>query len=430
MPTRYTAKPKDRFGVTPLTTGYDGKSSPSDITIPPVGLEDCDRALFTLFDKEMNLQVNARDGLRKVPIIMAAGEKWALQKRQRALRDRNNSLILPLITIVRTGMAQDPAEDITGRGINQQTGELIIKRRLDTSDRSYQSLINRLFIRHQQNVAVSIGNNDVGQLSTSRPVGELATDPIVSLGGVMVPDVLDNVWEFLYVPSPQFYTATYTVTIWSEYNTQMKEILEQVVSSQLQQANSWRIDTPAGYWFVARVEGNVYDADDNTDDYSEGERVLKHKFTIKVPAYVLGSSAPGVPVAIRRFVSAPKVSFELNVEGEQPETVTEPFLGADDPTLPGATQTSRRRDQRDTGGTRLYPSVGMEAADGSPDDPALSRLPRGTLPVQYEKVIGRDRNGKKVTRLVRVISKNAFTGEVVLAPDASLGGLELISEDD
>lgn len=432
MPTRYNRKTKTYFNVPPLPSGFDSPSSPSDLTIPSVGIEDADVALFNLFDKELQLQVSDNVANTKtVPVIFAAGEKWALQKRKRALRDRNNSLILPLITVVRTSIQQLPNEDIAGRGINQQTGDLVIKRRLDASDRSYQGLINRMLIGHQRGLAVGTGNGDVGQLTTNRDVGSLALDPTVSAGGVMLPDRKQNIYEFITIPSPQFFTAVYAVTVWTQYTSQMKQIIEQLIASFLPQGNCWRIDTTAGYWFIATVDGNIYTADDNTEDFSQEERALKHRFVIKVPAYVLASSTPGAPVAVKRYISAPTVSFDVSTEQLDQQTgEPDPFLGADDPTLPMKNGQTKRRDQRDTGSTLLYPSSGAEEAYGNPQDPALGQLPRGVPPTQYSKVTGIDKDGNKVTKLVRIVSKNAFTGETVLAPDASLGGLTLVSTDD
>lgn len=431
MPTRYSKLGQSRFLIPSLPSGFDGLSSPTDFTIPAVGVEDADKALFKLFDAEIGFQVGG-DGqdLKKVPIIFAAGEKWALLKRQKALRDRNNTLILPLITVVRTTVQQSMTDDITGRGINQQTGELTIKRRLDKLDRAYQGLINRTLLQHQSNAAVGTGTGDPSQLTTSRTVGELSLDPDVADGALMIPDRRDNVFETIVVPSPQFYTAMYDVTLWAQYTTHMKQLLEQLMASFLPQGNSWRLDTPAGYWFVATVDGNTYNAENNTDDMSDGERILKYKFVIKVPAYILATSVPGAPVPVRRYISAPSVSFDLGVDSIDAganATIDDPYIGSDDPTLPLDENSSRRRDLRNTNGTRLYPGAGSEANFVNPDDPALGQLKRGTQPAQYRTVVGINAKGQKITKRVRVVSYNSFTGETVLAPDASLGSLTIVA---
>ena len=434
MATRYTARSQSRFNVPGLPSGYQSKSSPDDFTIPPVGLSDVDKALYDLFNSEIPLIVGDNNGSTiKVPVVFFAGEKWALNKRLRALRDRNGALILPLITAVRKQLVQAPNQDITGRGINQQTGEIVIHRRLDKTDRGYQQLINRLLIDHQPNLAVNVGNADAGQLTTLRAVGELANDPVVKQGGLMVPDRTDNIFETIVVPSPQFFTAQYDVTVWTQYTSHMNQIVEQLISSFLPQGNAWRLDTDKGYWFVATVDANTWTNDSNADDYSQTERVIKHKFTVNVPGYILASAVPGAPVALKRYVSSPTISFTTGIV---PDPVTEatgddtPFLGADDPTLPldtGDDAPSRRRDQRDVRGTRLYPNIDAT----SPDDPALSQLPRGTGPAQFQKVVGYDKDGNKVTQYFRVLNQNRFTGETVLsAEDATLGGLTFVLNDD
>ena len=94
-----------RFSQTPLGTIYNGYNNPdvSDITIPSCGLEDVDVSLFELFDKELRLYTLGNETLkesnyRKTPVIFAGGEKWVMLKNGRPLRDKNGSLILPLIT--------------------------------------------------------------------------------------------------------------------------------------------------------------------------------------------------------------------------------------------------------------------------------------------------------------------------------------------
>jgi hypothetical protein len=428
MPIRYNSKSKQTFGVSGLSTGYDSISTPTDLTIPAVGLDDVDRALFKLFDVEIPFQVRNEGGETKdVPVIFAAAEKWALQKRRRALRDRNNTLILPLITIIRTAIQQSTSEDTVGRGINQQTGELMIKRRLDSSDRGYQSLINRLFLKHQVNVAVSSTQADVGQLTTMRTIGDLEADPTVQDGGLLLPDKLNNAFETLVLPTPQFFTALYEVTIWTQYNQHMNQLLEQLVSSFLPQAQSWRIDTPKGYWFVARVDGDVFNAENNSDDMSQEERMIKYKFNVKVPAYVLATAVPGAPVPIKRYVSVPSITFDVGL-GEQTQvgTIDDPFLGADDPTLPTTEQSNGRRDRRQVGSTKLYPNK----SETSVHDPALGSIKRGLKPAQYKKIIGVDHNGKNVTKYVRVASTNRFTGETSFNSDIDLGDLSIIIVDE
>jgi len=430
MTTRFTAQSQSSYGVLGLPSGYDTKARPT-LTIPSCGIDDMERSLFNLFDKEIPFTVS-NNGVdqRRVPVIFSAGEKWALLKRKKAMRDKNNSLILPLITVVRTTIEQSAEGDIAGRGINQQTGEIIVRRRLDVSDRSYQALINRLFLTHQQNLAISpLDNPDAGQVTTDRTVGELALDPNIAAGALLMPDRFNNVYETIVIPSPQFYSATYEVTIWAQYTSHMNQIIETLISSFLPQGNAWKIQTDKGYWFIATVDANTYTADTNLDDMSQEERTIKYKFNLKVPAYIFATSSPGTPIPLKRYVSSPIVTFDIGTgEAESTESslIDEPFLGADDPTLPIDDSKNSRLDQRRTGRTRLF--VNPQEVD--PHDPALTTMSRGGSLGRYKRIVTMNSNGTLSAKYVKVATVNKATGETVYASGTDFGGLKIVVIDD
>jgi len=399
MATRYNAKSQSRFNVPGLPSGYQSQSTPDDLTIPAVGIEDVDAALFKLFNEEIPFAINSNESLKRPPVIFFAGEKWALNKKLRALRDRNNSLILPLITCVRTTIMQSSDKDIAGRGINQQTGEIVIHRRLDKTDRNYQNLVNNTLVANYEYQAFN-----------------------------MLSNLDNNIFETIVVPAPQFFTAVYEFTLWTQYTSQMTQLLEQLIASQLPQGNSWRLDTAKGYWFVATVDSNTYTADTNTDDFSQSERVVKYKFTMSVPGYIFASRVPGAPVPLKRYVSSPSIDFSLQVGGDDvstggsDESIMDPFLGSDDPTLPlnaNDSKLSRRQDQRRTDDTRLYP----RDSEANPHDPAMKNFPRGIKPGRYITITGIDNSGQTVTRYVKVKNTNPTTGEMVFSTDFDLGGI-------
>ncbi len=177
----------------------------------------------------------------------------------------------------------------------------------------------------------------------------------------------------------------------------MNQIIEQIVSSYLPQVQGWRLETDKGYWFIALVDGGSWASDNNTDDMSGVERILKQKFSISVTSFVLASKAPGLPVPIKRYISVPEISFGLSVETPADETADEPILGSDDPTLPLSAVSNRKRlDLRNSGTERLFvPSNEVK----NPNDPSTSEA-------VYAKVRGA--NGK--TKYVRVNSQ----GEAIL----------------
>jgi len=431
MTTRFNAVDQMKYNVSGIKSGYDS-SIKSDFSIPPCGLEDVDVSIFTLFDKEIAITIGGKDSqeIKKVPIVFAAGEKWAMLKKGRPLRDKNNTLILPLVTIARSSIAQEK-DDVTGRGINQQTGEIVIRRRLDKSDRSYQNLINKYLILNQSNVAITSGSQYSASQSfiTGRTVGSLEKDLATRSGALLLSNRKNNVFETLVVPSPQFYSVKYQITIWAQYTQHMNQIIEKIMSSFLPQAQSWKLTTTKGYWFVASFEGGAFNIENNFDDMSAAERYMKCSFEVKVPAYIWASDAPGVPIPVKRYVSSPIIDFAVtsrstNTSAAGPEEFLNNYsVGSDDPTLPLDEQANLRNDQRRPGLRKQFitPSNSENLSSVTSEDPASTSYPRGTSPSLYQKIsIGNDN-----FKYVKVVTINAATGETVYSA-ADFQGLKII----
>jgi hypothetical protein len=298
------------------------------------------------------------------------------------------------------------SDDITGRGMNQQVGEFVIRRRLDKTDRNYQALINKIFLPNQDNISSTVTG---GMPASGSPIGSLRNDKFVRDGAYLSPNLMNNVYETIVVPTPQFYTAKYQITIWTQYTQHANQIIEKIFSTFLPQGQSWRIDTQKGYWFVAKVVDGSFATETNFEDMSQEERFIKHTFEVSVPAYFFVSSAPGVPIPIKRYVSSTSIDFTSGfddpVDSAKDDSKYE--LGSDDPTLPLDLQKNTDSSQRTTGWSskKIY-QISKDANDPITRDvdPAASTLPRG----ETVKVVGRNSSGETV-----------YTG-------ASLGGLQIV----
>lgn len=455
MTTRFTAIDQINNGVSGIKSGYD-TGLKSDIVIPSCGIEDVDVALFNLFDKEIQPMVSIQDfsELKRVPVIFAAGEKWALLKRGKPIRDKSNTLILPLVTIMRTSISQG-LDDITQRGINQQTGELVIRRRLDSSDRAYQNLLNKQFITSQKNVAVNINDPTIdNQNITGRKTGKSKATLDTRRGALLTSNLSNNIYETILVPAPQFYTSTYQVTVWTQYTQHMNQIIEKMISSFLPQAQSWKVITNKGYWFVASIDGGAFNIETNFDDMSSAERYVRCSFEIKIPAYLWVSSAPGVPIPVKKYISSPIIEFAIASKGTPDPSfiVSEEFsnnfyVGNDDPTLPLANEPNARPDQRRTGST-ITPNRGI-IQTSNPESPVAATANRDidseinmldkVSPIVYTKVslpvypgasqpiVGVD-IGSEI-KYIKVVSKNPTTGETVYAETNMNAGVEVLPVD-
>jgi hypothetical protein len=378
--------------------GYNGVASVDKI--PSCTIEDVDTAVHRAFTSDFGLVVTDTTGTANVRVIFAAGERWNQVKKGVGLRDANGSLILPLIAIARTGVSQDMSEDVCGRGINQHTGKLIIKRSLSKDrDPSYQRLINRTV----RNSNLWHSPRSSTQLTRAHTGDLVSSDRNVAAGGLLRTDVTRSVFEITTIPSPQFVSIKYDVKIWTAYMMHMNQLVERLISNYLPNDRAYKLTTTKGYWFVAYVEGDGVTNESNADNVGAEERLIKCSMQIKVPAYIVAPSTPGAPASVRTTLSSPDVSFEVPEVNEKSLRQTPaPFLGSDDPTLPLRVGQTTRADKRET----------FEGSTGKTwqQDPALQQYKRGAKLPLYN----RDRKISIVKiddRYVRSRSINHAVGE-------------------
>ena len=146
-----------------LIKDFDGKNVPKDFEFPSIGIENIDRAIFDLFNETLNFQVTSKDQVKNVPVIFATGERFALTRRKNPIRDKNNTNILPLISIVRQNLDIGPSQGgkKTAIALRAQPN-YTIKNRLSEKDRNFQNIINKPGLRNQDNVATN--NNFIDAL--------------------------------------------------------------------------------------------------------------------------------------------------------------------------------------------------------------------------------------------------------------------------
>jgi hypothetical protein len=300
-------------------TGFEGNDVPDDITVPSCTIEDVDRALFNLFDKQLPFQVRqsmngtSNTGIKKVPVIFATGERFAFLRRKIPLGDRggdHSALVIPLISITRSGISQDPDNGISGG----QTSPITIKRRLSRDSAVYKRLINENSFKNQDDLAdvthniEGIGSGSLpGTVGTRRRSTDISENS--SRGMVLRPDLRNNIYETLIIPPVKYFTANYSVTFWTQYTQEMNDMLMTMMSLyQNNHRRTFRLESEKGYWFVGYVANDIT-SDNNSDDFTDLERIIRYNFDIKVNGYIVAPQYPGSPAYVKRFISAPTIEF-------------------------------------------------------------------------------------------------------------------------
>lgn len=299
MATRYS-KAESLSGVTP--SGYEKDSPDSFETIPSCGIEDVDRAFFDLFSEKLPLfyKVSKDTGeQRKVPVVFASGERFAVLSKSTPLRDKNGALILPLISITRNGLE---FETTKGAGSSDRYPETIIKKKLSVEDPEYQNLIN----------SSNLKNSEFSR-------GKKQEDWLQNSGRLLYPRLDKNIYEVTVIPTPKYFTAKFEVNIWCQYVQQLNTIIETILGAYVQPGGrTIRIDTKKGYWFVAYFDQAITQ-DNNFGDYTDSERLIKATMNVEVPAYLVLPHAAGIPNATKKYLSAPNISFEINTKMKNKE---------------------------------------------------------------------------------------------------------------
>lgn len=383
-----------------MTTGLPnptaGDNVPDDFFLPQAGIEEMDRAVFTLFDKVLNFEVKVNEQTTHVPVVFASGERFALTRRRQPIRDANNAIILPIISIYRQSIDHDPGQGGYGTAISfrDQPG-YVVKRRLSSQDRQYQQLINKLQIANQDNVASrkNFSENRVFPGNVAQP-GTVASrrngsnlSYVEREQNLLEKQMGNNIFEIITIPYPKFMMASYEVTFWTQYTSQMNQMLESMMSRFPGQGHDFYVKTEKGFEYVIFVTSPM-SSGDNFSDFSNDERIIRYSFGLRVPGYILSNQNPGQPLPYRRFLSAPMVEFGFNQSSSQ---IVKPDKGPS--------------------GEKANRFILSDTDDVNPDGTAnLSRRDDGTRVV--ETIVDPFTN-KSVKKTVSVLAANSRTGETV-----------------
>ena len=319
---------------------FEGDNPPDDFDFPSIGIEDIDRAVFKLFDEKLSFQTTQKKESKKVPVVFASGERFALTRRKNPIRDNNNALILPLISIIRNDI--DFSSDQKGKGTaisfrNQPS--YTVKRRLSKKDRGYQNVINKSGIGNQQNVSsrrgfslndVVPGNDAMPGEQASRRNGSNLSFSSNSAHVNLDPNLGNNIFEIIDIPYPEFIAITYEVTFWTQYISQANEMMETLIFNFDGQGQEIAVTTSSGYELVAFFEQSFSNSS-NFDNYSDDERIVKNSINLTIPGYILNPKHSGIPNLARSYFSAPVIDFGYHenngkiVENNQPERSKDKF---------------------------------------------------------------------------------------------------------
>ena len=274
-----------------IISGYEEAQRSYDYVIPSCGLEDLDAAVFDLFNEQIPLFYTHHGEAKRVPVIFATGERFAILRRKKPITDKSGALILPLVSIARGSIDNTPSK---GMANNEMFPEVVARRIAE----------NNLEWRQQKNFE---GFNNIKH-TTKNQNGDYSLKP-----------QLNNIYETLEIPPVKYFGCTYEITVWSSFTQQMNSLLTAIMSAYtLNPGRQFRVESRKGYWFPAFIDSS-FSQDNNYSDFTDAERYVKQTMTLSATGYILSPNIEGGKVGLKSLVSAPKISFDVLSDYNMPD---------------------------------------------------------------------------------------------------------------
>ena len=242
-------------------------------SIQPSSIETIDRAIYSLINKTFNLHTNTNEGFKKVPVLWIFPER-AYQSKDKNIRDSVGKLKLPLITVERTSFNKDP----------NFKGGFQANMFPDTmGPRGYRKHQKRIGTMQSKGSTRKFASADSSQKNKQYhyPTNNKKV-----------------VYEEVYTPIPVWVTCMYSVTLRTEYQQQMNDLLTPFatrtgnINALLAQEGQHKYET--------FIEADMAFSN-NISNLGEEERSFGTKVNLKVLGYLMGDGAnEEVPKIIRK----------------------------------------------------------------------------------------------------------------------------------
>ncbi len=223
-------------------------------------LETIDKAVLNYVDKRLDLSVNTNEGFKKVPVLWVTAERSYQLKHNKELRDSEETLILPLITVNRTSIEKNSASEYAIPAANipevrdAMGGSITIARR-----------INQKKTAEFQNAYAkrTFGRNTWPTVAANR-----------------------TVYETITIPFPTWVAVNYEISLRTEYQQQTNEILRKFIRQGGLNRMPVRIESD-GHKYEAFIDGSINNQS-NVADIGMKQRNYETMISFKVLGYLFG----------------------------------------------------------------------------------------------------------------------------------------------
>jgi hypothetical protein len=263
-------------------------------------IENVDFAIFDWLDKKLNLGCETKEGFKKTPVIWVTPERSFQIKNNKDLREINGALTLPLMTLERTNIQKDVKNNGT------------FYTNLPFGDNNRHLISKRINQKKTSEFANADFKKQYGIVQFARPK---KNEKIV--------------YQFKSMLLPVYATFTYTISIFTQFQQQMNELLQPFLSRT--GSTKFFLIERNGYKYEGFIEGSI-ESKNNVASMEEEERRYISTITIKLLGNLVSDGVNQEDAVIKTYENAvelkiPKESVILAKEEKVPKIPTRPLGG-------------------------------------------------------------------------------------------------------
>ena len=277
-----------------------------EIAFSPSSLETIDGAMLRFIDEDLNLSVTTNTGFKKVPVLWVTAERAYQIKHNKDLRDGEEGLILPLITVNRSNVTKEP----NFRGsvwaniypeADAPGGTITIARTINQKKTAEfeNAMVKRTY--GTKNTVAARGKN-TNQQQHQTNAGK-------------------TVYETVTIPLPVWVKVGYDITVRTEYQQQLNQLINPFFTVAGNSRMPKRIENE-GHFYEVFIDGSFSNAA-NKANLGMDQRNYQTSISIEVLGYLVGEGEnQEKPKIVRRENAVEfKMGRERTVLGDIPYTI-------------------------------------------------------------------------------------------------------------
>ena len=230
------------------------------ISFEPSSLETIDGAVMDYVNKRLDIFVQTNDGFSKVPVLWVTAERAFQVKSNQDLRDTEDTLTLPLVTVHRSTIEKNPASEFAIPAANipevrdAMGGTLTVARNIyQKKTAEFQNAYAKR--KYNKNTWPTVQNNE-------------------------------TVYQTTTIPFPTWIAVGYEIAIRTEYQQQMNQMVRKFIRQGGLNRMPFRLEKD-GHKYEAFIDGNLTN---NSNMLSLGmtQRNYESILNLKVLGYLIG----------------------------------------------------------------------------------------------------------------------------------------------